>query len=293
MKGRWQKLRRPLWGACLTVFLASGAYLLYYGYSVYAGGRTMAAMTDKLDATRAAAQAVPAMPVTPGQGAAATTLPGATAAPSGMKPEATPAVDPLLATYRSFALQNADMVGWVSIEGTVVDYPVMFTPADPQRYLHLDFNGFYSMEGLPFADARCNLKNPTQNRILYAHNMRTGSMFGVLTHYLQEAFRAEHPVIRFDMLEARGAYEVFAVLQVDLRLMDAPSMYCYSLFDTQNAQDVTALNAYLRKHARVMTAQAQAGDAILTLSTCLHLGDVDRLVVMARKPAQAAEPTRP
>lgn len=292
MKRRWHRLRRPMWWACLTVFLASGAYLLYYGYNLYAGERTMGAMTDELAAARAATQAESAS--TQPSGVAPTPVPmPSPIASTDDKFEATPTLDPLLATYRSFAAQNEDMVGWVSIEGTVVDYPVMFTPADPQKYLHMDFNGEYSFEGLPFVDARCDLQNPTQNRILYAHNMHTGRMFAVLTQYLNETFRAEHPKVRLDTLEARGVYEVIAVIQVSLRSMDAPNMRCYSLFDTQSTEDVAALNAYLHKYARVVTAEAQAGDAILTLSTCQRLGDVDRLVIMARKPAQAKQSAYP
>ncbi len=298
MKKRRRGFRRILWWACLSVFMASGAYLAYYGYNVYAGGRTMAAMTDELAAARvgrAQAEQQPlASPAPSGAGdVSLTPAPDATAPYLSGMPAEQPTPDPLLTAYRTFASQNEDMVGWVSIEGTVVDYPVMYTPADPQKYLHMDFSGHYSLEGLPFADARCDLQSPAQNRILYAHNMRTGRMFAVLTQYLDEAFRTLHPSIRLDTLTERATYEVFAVLQVDLRPMNAPNMYCYSLFDTQSPEDVAALNAYLRKYARVRVADAQAGDAILTLSTCQRLGDVDRLVVMARMPAEKRPLTGP
>lgn len=51
---------------------------------------------------------------------------------------------------------NADCVGWLYIDGTVVDYPVMHTPIEPEKYLRLSFYGEYSVSGVPFMDADCN-----------------------------------------------------------------------------------------------------------------------------------------
>lgn len=207
---------------------------------------------------------------------AATTAHTQTVAPTATE-------DPVLAVYRTFATQNKDMVGWVSIDGTVVDYPVMYTPGDPQRYLHRDFQGQYSFSGLPFLDARSDLENPMQNRILYAHNMRSGLMFAALHQYLDPTFLAEHPMVRFDTLSQTAVYEVFAVLQVNLASMESRSMRCYSMFDTASRKDVAAMNEYLTRYAKYQLAEIKPNDAILTLSTCQHLGSIDRLVVMARR----------
>lgn len=76
--------------------------------------------------------------------------------------------------------QNPDCIGWLCVPGTQIDYPVMFTPEEPQRYLRRSFYGAYSQSGVPFMDFRCD---ENSNLILYGHNMKNGTMFGNLTGY--------------------------------------------------------------------------------------------------------------
>ena len=71
--------------------------------------------------------------------------------------------------------KNPDCIGWVRVPGTDIDYPIMWTPNDPEHYLHLDFYGSCSDYGVPFLDHRCDLDR--DNIILYGHNMFDGTMF--------------------------------------------------------------------------------------------------------------------
>ena len=71
--------------------------------------------------------------------------------------------------------QNSDCIGWIYIPGTAVNYPVMHTPSNPQKYLRRDFCGNYSQSGVPFLDSRCDLEST--DLIIYGHNMRNGTMF--------------------------------------------------------------------------------------------------------------------
>jgi hypothetical protein len=108
-------------------------------------------------------------------------------------------------------------------------------------------------------------------------------MFAQLISYLEPEFLKTHPTIGFDTLTRKGDYSVFAVLQINLANMDDPSMQCYRLFDTSEQQDVDALNAYTLEYAVIRTGEVQQYDHIISLSTCQHLGSIDRLVVMARE----------
>lgn len=253
------------------------------------GEQAISAMNAKLEAVRETPTAtqlsvtdVTAFEIetaTPSLLTAGTVLPAVTDAPL---PTATP--DLLLVEYQTFALKNSDMIGWVYIDGTVVDYPVMFTPGDPQKYLHKDFSGRYSFSGLPFLDARCDPAAETQNQILYAHNMRSGLMFAELHKYLDATYLQAHPTVHFDMLTRRGAYQVIGVLQINLTGMQAPSMMCYSLFTTETQEEVDALNSYMTQYATVKIGDVALNDSIVTLSTCQRLGSIDRLVVIARMP---------
>ena len=73
---------------------------------------------------------------------------------------------------------NNDCFGWLSISGTNINYPVMHTPNNPQEYLHKNFYGEYSQNGVPFLDSRC--AEDSSNLIVYGHNMNNGTMFADL-----------------------------------------------------------------------------------------------------------------
>lgn len=109
--------------------------------------------------------------------------------------------------------QNRECIGWICIEGTAVNYPVMHTPNDPQKYLRNDFYREYSVSGVPFLDYRCTLDT---NLILYGHNMKNGTMFADLKKYLDKDFRAQHPVIEFETAEGVRYFTVTDVVKTDI-----------------------------------------------------------------------------
>lgn len=79
----------------------------------------------------------------------------------------------ILTQYASVYEQNPDLFGWICIENTVLDYPVMHTPDDPEKYLRLSFEGEISTAGTPFMDAKCEIDS--DNYIIYGHNMKNGT----------------------------------------------------------------------------------------------------------------------
>ena len=88
----------------------------------------------------------------------------------------------VLREYRWLYESNPDMVGWIMIEDTVINYPVVQTPDDPEYYLHRDFDGQDNARGCLFADVKCDVEN-SDNVIIYGHHMNDGSMFGELMNY--------------------------------------------------------------------------------------------------------------
>ena len=109
--------------------------------------------------------------------------------------------------------QNSDCIGWIYIPGTAVNYPVMYTPSNPQKYLRRNFYGNYSQSGVPFLDARCDLKNT--NLIIYGHNMRNGTMFSELKNYVNADFRNAHPIIEFQIADRVHRFTVTNVKITD------------------------------------------------------------------------------
>lgn len=88
--------------------------------------------------------------------------------------------------YAMLCEQNPHMAGWVKIDGTKLDYPVMFTPDEPEYYIHRAFDGSYAVIGVPFVGKGCTLEPPSDNIILYGHNMKTGTMFSTLSSYAKK-----------------------------------------------------------------------------------------------------------
>ena len=100
---------------------------------------------------------------------------------------------------------NNDFIGWLTIPGTEVDYPVMHTPSDEEFYLKRDFNKEKSSSGTLFLAAKCDALLPSDNVVIYGHNMKAGTMFHDLLKYETEDFYKEHKTFRFDTL--LGNYE--------------------------------------------------------------------------------------
>ena len=108
---------------------------------------------------------------------------------------------------------NADCIGWLSIDGTNISYPVMHTPSDPQKYLRRNFYGKYSQSGVPFLDGRCNLQNT--NLIIYGHNMRNGTMFSNLKKYVDRDFLNAHRTVKFETADGVFLFTVTEVLKTN------------------------------------------------------------------------------
>lgn len=109
--------------------------------------------------------------------------------------------------------QNSECIGWLCIPDTAVNYPVMHTPRNPQKYLRTNFYGEYSQSGVPFLDYRCSLDGG--NLLIYGHNMKNGTMFGELKSYTDPAFCAAHPTIEFQTADGLFRYSVSEVKITD------------------------------------------------------------------------------
>ena len=106
--------------------------------------------------------------------------------------------------YRVVQEQNSDFVGWLSIPGTNIDYPVMQTVDKPNFYLKRGFDKQYSDYGVPYVQENCDLAL-SDNCVIYGHHMNNGTMFADLCKYESEDFYQEHKTIRFDTLSGFGA----------------------------------------------------------------------------------------
>ena len=184
--------------------------------------------------------------------------------------------------YGALYEQNNDFVGWIQIDGTNINYPVMQTPDNPDYYLKHSFENTWSDYGVPYLDEACVI-GQSNNLVIYGHHMSNGSMFCDLELYSDPAFCMEHPVIRFDTLSSFGEYEVIAVFRYNTN----QETFRY---DREVNMDETRFSWFMEQvHARELFStgkDASFGDQMLTLSTCEYTYKNGRLVVVARKVVQ-------
>lgn len=188
----------------------------------------------------------------------------------------------ILPRFLELYQKNPDLAGWLTIPGTRIDYPVMYSPDEPERYLHANFEVSYSFAGLPFIDAACDPESG--NRIIYAHNMLDGSMFRTLLKYQQKDFWQRNPVISFSTLYEEQEYEVVAAFYDKVYKKTDTNFKFYQFYDTSDQSRFDEAMAYYREHALYDTGvTAQCGDLFLTLVTCAYQTENGRFVVVARK----------
>ena len=180
--------------------------------------------------------------------------------------------------------ENEDTVGWLTIDGTKIDYPVMYTPQDPEKYLHLGFDQKYSFAGLPFIDANCSLDPESDNLIIYAHNMLDGSMFRSLMKYEEKSYWQQHPTVKLDLWDEEREYEVLAAFRDRVYYKTENCFKFYKFIDAESEDSYREAIDYYKTHACYDTGvTAQPGDKLLTLVTCAYHTDNGRFVVVARE----------
>ena len=187
----------------------------------------------------------------------------------------------VLREYASVFQLNPDMVGWINLPGTKINYPVVQTPDDPNFYLKRDFYKKSSRNGTIYAHAWANLQSPSDNVTLYGHNMRDGSMFASLHKYKNKAFYDANPYIYFDTLYEHHTYQVLSVFEIDIMKANFP----YHNFVEGNAISFKDYVNTCRELSIYDTGVTAAyGDKLLTLSTCDMDTSTDdlRYVVVAK-----------
>ena len=188
-----------------------------------------------------------------------------------------------LQQYAEIYTLNPDLVGWIQIEGTGINYPVMQSIEEPDYYLHRDFYGDYSRSGVPYLEEECDLALPSDNLLVYGHYLRNGTMFTDLEGYREEKFYREHPSIRFDTLEEIGTYQIIAVFRTVV-YSDGPEAFPYYEYIDMTQEQFQEYVDCCKELSFYDTGEtAESGDQLLTLSTCDFSIENGRLVVVARK----------
>ena len=202
---------------------------------------------------------------------------------TGELPEETePVVKTILPKYADLVVQNPELFGWVRIEDTVLDYPVMRSTMDNEKYLYANFDGKYSFAGTPFADNQCS--SDSDNLVIYGHNIKDGSMFRSLFKYEKESYWKKHPTIMYSDLYEDYEYEVMAVFYDRVYEKTEDVFKFYQFIDAENEEAFDyAVEQIKAKSLYDTGVDAQYGDQLITLVTCSYQVENGRFVVVARR----------
>ncbi len=180
--------------------------------------------------------------------------------------------------------ENPDTVGWLSIPGTEIDYPVMQTPEDENYYLYRDFEGNENQNGSLLVSAGCDIEDENTNWIIHGHNMKSGAMFGSLPNYSQKSYMKDHRLIYLDTLDGRRTYEVIAVFESQVYYETDHVFKYYHCYSIESWEEFDSFYTNIKRLSLYDTGvDAVYGDHFLTLSTCSYHTENGRFVVVAKE----------
>jgi sortase B len=172
--------------------------------------------------------------------------------------------------------ENNDLVGWIKVNNSMVDYPVVYS-GDNEYYLKHNFKKEKSKDGAIFLDFRCDIRDlsKTRNIILYGHRMKNGTMFKTLLNYGDSGFYLHNPIIKFDLLHEECEWEVFTVFKTPVEFY-----YIETNFETDE-KGMDFVKECYHKSMHPKYVEFEKDDIVLTLSTCTTRKN-ERFVVMAK-----------
>lgn len=190
----------------------------------------------------------------------------------------------ILPEYAELYRQNGDIVGWITIPDTKINYPVMQSKDSPNFYLKHGFDKAYTDYGCPYVSEECDVNKPSDNLIIYGHNMKNGSMFSALNQFKSKDFWEEHRAVYFNTLYEKQTYEIIAVFKTAV-YTDTPDEFRYYRFADAETPDLfdEYIGAVKARSFYDTGVSAEYGDKLITLSTCEYSNKNGRLVLVAKK----------
>ena len=180
--------------------------------------------------------------------------------------------------------RNTDMIGWLTIPNSEIDFPVMQSYEDPDKYLTKDFFQNPSSYGCPYVQSNCDILTPSDNIIIYAHEMADGTMFAPLRQYKDFEFYKKHKTVNFEIDGEIQNYSVLAFIVLPYTTDDRSSFRFYEFVD---AYDPKSFNDSVEKCKSLSEydteVTAEYSDKLLTLATSEYNSDNERLLLIAKQ----------
>ncbi|MBP7059110.1 MAG: class B sortase [Lachnospiraceae bacterium] len=192
----------------------------------------------------------------------------------------------VLPEYKEAHDSNPEMVGWISVPDTDINYPVVSKANDNQYYLTHAFDNSEDKNGSIFMDYRCDIVNPTSNTIVYGHHMNSGLMFGTLDKYLNKdkTYLDAHKIINFNTIYEKRQYEIVAVCLSAVKYQDENSYRYYNFVQAKTQKDFDNFKSDVEsRNMYGGDVDIKSSDQLLTLSTCNHYIQDGREFIIAKR----------
>lgn len=191
-------------------------------------------------------------------------------------------IDDTLDKVNDIYFRNKDIVGYIKINGTNIDYPIMYTGND--YYLHRNTDKEYSTAGTPYIDKR-NILNPRDTNILiYGHNMKNGTIFHDLLNYEDSNYYNEHKYVYIYTLTEKHKYIITNVFKSKIYNTDDKVFKFYKFYNANNESEFNNYVANINALSLYNTGETLSyGDELITLVTCEYSTENGRMVVVAKR----------
>lgn len=180
--------------------------------------------------------------------------------------------------------ENEEIIGWLEIEDTNINYPVLQT-SNNEYYVTHNYKKEYSSAGSLFLDKDFDLVNGSSNYLIYGHRNKNGLMFEDLMKYEKEEFYKQHTKLKFTTNKEDSIYEILAVFYSRVYYKSEKDVFRYYYF--VNANNKEEYNEFVNNSKKVSIydtgVNAEYGEQLLTLSTCAYHTEDGRFVVVCKK----------
>ena len=189
-----------------------------------------------------------------------------------------------IAKVKKLKEDNPDIVGWLEIEETNINYPVL-QGEDNEYYMSHNYKKEKSEKGSIFLDSNYDWDKPSSNLLIYGHNIITGEIFKDLLKFSDEEFYKEHKTIRFTTAEEDLEFEVLSAFKSRVYYESEENVFRYYQFiDAKNEKEYNEFVDNAKKSSIYDTnVNAEYGDQLITLSTCSYHTENGRFALIGRK----------
>lgn len=180
--------------------------------------------------------------------------------------------------------ENSDIKGWIRIEDTNINYPLLQT-TDNDYYVTHNYKKEKSSYGSIFINCNSNLKDSNSNVIIYGHDMKDNQMFKDLLQYQNKSFYEDHPTIKIATDEGEEEYEIVIAFKSRVFYQDEKNVFRY--YNYYNFENENQYNKYINNCKKIQLYDTEKtatyGEQLITLITCEYSQENGRMVVVAKK----------